>query len=71
MLTMSVSNRQVADSIPRLSTTISPKVYSPDLKFRRTEIFPLVCGEVASKYTGFEEKIFSRPAPLVIYSVKK
>ena len=71
MLTMSVSNKQVVDSIPILPTMISPKLYSPDRKFRSTETFPLNCGEVASKYIGSEVKIFSSPAPFVIYSVRK
>ena len=71
MLTMSVLNRQVADSVPTLPTVISPKLYSPDLKFRRTDTFPLNCGGVTSKYIGSEVKTFSSPAPFVIYSVRK
>ena len=71
MLIMSVSNRQIADSVPRSLMTMSPKLNSPDLKFRRTETFPLNCGGEASKYIGCEVKIFSRPAPFMIYSVRK
>ena len=68
---MSVSNKHLADSVPRLSMTMVPILYSPNLKLRRTDIVSDVCGGVVSKYMGFEVKIFSKAAPFVMYSVKK
>lgn len=69
-LAMSVSYKQVADFIPVLSMIMSSILCTPVPKFCRTEITPVRRGGDASKYTASEVKIFSRPAPFVMYRVK-
>ena len=49
MVIISVSNKHVADSVPSSSMTMLPILYSPNLKLRRTDIVPDVCGGVVSK----------------------
>ena len=69
-LTMSVSYKQVEDSIPVLSMIISSILYTPLPKLRSTESAPVRSGGDASKCTASEVNIFSRPAPFVMYRVK-
>lgn len=69
-LTVSVSYKQVADSISVFPMIMSSILYTPLPKLRSTESASVRNSGDASKCTASEVNIFSRPAPFVMYRVR-